>query len=187
MSKVEVVVLGVLRFKAMHGYELSQFVKNKRFDVWDNVKTPTIYKTLKKMEIKGYLISTTEQSQEKMNLIKIYGLTDSGETYFRKIIVKFFKEIEAPWDFWLGVSLINKSMTKKQFLKILETQKKKILELGSEHRNTCDGIKDSGKAFPYFFEIMGKKFCKLMHIELESLDQLIEETQKSDNDKNFLE
>jgi PadR family transcriptional regulator AphA len=74
------VILGLLREKPMHGYELHQRFQADLGRVW-NVGLSHIYALLKKLEEDGF-VQTTRQLQETRPPRLVYHITEAGQEAF---------------------------------------------------------------------------------------------------------
>lgn len=80
----ELLLLGVLRKKGMHGYELVEFI-DRNMGAWTDLKRPTTYFVLEKMAEAGWI--TFEEHQEGRRPIRrVYRLTPAGEAAFQELL-----------------------------------------------------------------------------------------------------
>lgn len=78
-------VLGLLAWRPMHGYEIHQYLQVSRTDLWANVLAGSIYHALKKMEEEGLVtVQATEQTGHRTRAI--YARTPAGEAEFRRLL-----------------------------------------------------------------------------------------------------
>lgn len=77
MTKVDLMVLGLLSDKPMHGYQLKRVLEEKNADLWSEVSTGHIYYTLKKLKKFKYVVEKTIRSGNRPPR-HVYSLTDGG-------------------------------------------------------------------------------------------------------------
>ena len=85
MNVTNLIVLGFLRMRPMHGYEIQQLIQQSRMDDWANVLSGSIYYALNKMEQDG-LIRAEAEVRTGNRLRKIYAITEEGEAQFREMV-----------------------------------------------------------------------------------------------------
>ena len=78
----ELLLLGLLRKREMHGYQLSEFMETHLAMFFD-IKKPTAYNLLGKMEKQGWVISREEQ-EGKRPPRRVFAITPEGETRFQE-------------------------------------------------------------------------------------------------------
>lgn len=84
MDDRKLLLLGLLRVQAMHGYQLHQFLE-EHLDFLPGLKAPTAYYTLEKMAAEGLVISHEEQAGNRP-VRQIYTITPAGEAEFRRLL-----------------------------------------------------------------------------------------------------
>ena len=85
MNVTNLIVLGFLRMRPMHGYEIQQLIQQSRMDDWANLLSGSIYYALNKLEQDG-LIRAEAEVRTGNRLRKIYAITDKGESQFRDMV-----------------------------------------------------------------------------------------------------
>jgi DNA-binding PadR family transcriptional regulator len=83
MSKL--IVLGLLRHKEMHGYEIQSIIQESRLDQWANVLSGSIYYSLNKMEEEG-IIEAVKEERTGARIRKIYAITDRGREEYMRLL-----------------------------------------------------------------------------------------------------
>lgn len=83
MSKL--IILGLLKNKPMHGYEIQTIIQVSRVDQWANVLSGSIYYALNKMEEEG-IIETVKEERTGARIRKIYGITAKGEEEYVNLL-----------------------------------------------------------------------------------------------------
>jgi DNA-binding PadR family transcriptional regulator len=80
MDERAVLLLGMLRLQSQHGYQLNEFIEQNLSRVTD-MKKPTAYKLLDRLEQEGAIISHLEQEGNRPPR-KVYAITEEGERLF---------------------------------------------------------------------------------------------------------
>ena len=80
----ELLLLGLLRQQAMHGYQLMEFIDHA-LSLCTNLKKPTAYFLLDKMAEAGW-ITQTESQAGRRPVRRVYGLTEKGEAEFQRLL-----------------------------------------------------------------------------------------------------
>lgn len=83
-------ILGLLqRFGPMHGYQIKKTISEQLAD-FTQIKLPTIYYHLEKMESNDLLSSSSEKSGERPQKT-VYNITDSGVNAFKELLGKLLE------------------------------------------------------------------------------------------------
>lgn len=82
----ELLLLGLLRMKDMHGYQLHEFI-NRNLASCTDLKKPTAYHLLDRMTAQGWLtVSDAESAEGNRPSRRIYQLTDAGEEAYQRLL-----------------------------------------------------------------------------------------------------
>lgn len=90
----ELLLLGLLRKREMHGYQLSEFMET-HLGLFFDIKKATAYNLLGKMEKKGWVTSREEQ-EGKRPTRRVFAITSEGETQFQELLRNAFPEYRRP-------------------------------------------------------------------------------------------
>ncbi|MCD6319156.1 MAG: PadR family transcriptional regulator, partial [Candidatus Desulfofervidaceae bacterium] len=93
--KLELILLGLLKDKAKHGYELKRLIEEE-IKPLTNVTLTSIYYTLEKLAQKGYLTFQREQEGHRPAR-RVYSLTPKGEKHLNKLLIRNFLLLERPF------------------------------------------------------------------------------------------
>jgi DNA-binding PadR family transcriptional regulator len=85
-------LLGVLNYSAMNGYEMKQFIDSSTAHFW-HAKLSQIYTTLKALEEEGLLHSHVEPQEDRPDR-RIYTITDAGRLSLRQWLEQPMTELE---------------------------------------------------------------------------------------------
>lgn len=123
-------VLGMLRTKAMSGYELQQLLQISEVDKWAGILPGSIYHALKKMDKEGLVkVANVESTGHRSKAI--YEITDEGEKEYRKLLVESFREpsVHLPVHLYTGLSMLNLPNHQAEPNDIVEAIEAQIQEL----------------------------------------------------------
>ncbi len=187
MNKSDLVVLGFLRHKSMYGYEIIQWLKKHHMDKWADVKMPSVYKAMQRLEKKGYI--SGEKVIEGNNPPRtVFSMTEKGREFLLEMLEHFMVKSENPHDFWIGICFLNQGFTKKKFLRILAERKQKMEKQIACHNQHIEQMKNTKKwkFMPFYIKTLMKMGTKMSTIESESLVELKKEAEKPENNVLFI-
>lgn len=98
----ELLLLGMLRFQAMHGYQLYEMI-DSHFGESIQIKKPTAYSLLKKMTDAGW-VSFVEEQAGNRPLRRVYTITETGEVIFQDFVRKSLADYK-PVDYLRSIAL----------------------------------------------------------------------------------
>ncbi|MBL8148212.1 MAG: helix-turn-helix transcriptional regulator [Anaerolineae bacterium] len=81
----ELLLLGLLRHGGLHGYRLNEFI-NRDLAYCTDLKKPTAYHLLAKMEERGWIVVLNEQQDGNRPPRRIYQITPAGEAVFQQFL-----------------------------------------------------------------------------------------------------
>lgn len=82
----ELILLGLLNRQQMHGYELHDFIETY-MQMCIDLKKPTAYYLLEKLEKKGHITQTEERHGNRPPR-RVYHLTETGKAYYQQLLHK---------------------------------------------------------------------------------------------------
>ncbi len=91
MSTIDLIVLGMLKDKAMGAYDIQKLVEYRNISKWVKISTPSIYKKTIQLEKKG-LIKGKNIKEGNMPEKVVYTLTNDGEEEFKRLMLKISDE-----------------------------------------------------------------------------------------------
>ena len=80
----QLLLLGMLRFEEMHGYQVDQVI-NAHLEPSFQLKKPTMYKLLNKMVDQGW-ITFREEQEGNYPVRRVYAITPAGEEAFQQLL-----------------------------------------------------------------------------------------------------
>lgn len=82
---VRLFVLGLLRERPQHGYELHRWLERSQTDVWADVLPGSIYHALRQMQKEGFIeVQATEHTGNRSR--SIYSITTTGREAFARFL-----------------------------------------------------------------------------------------------------
>lgn len=128
------ILLGLLRRKPMHGYEMQQLIQMSRLDLWANVLPGSIYYALNKMEDEG-LVRTLAEERTGARLRKIFGITEKGEEAFQEELKRSLvvPPHSVKSDFSVALALIE-GLPKEEALRLLSENLRSVRETRDQWR-----------------------------------------------------
>ena len=107
-TKIDLLLLGLLLDRPMHGYELYQQIQAEKIDTWFNVSMAGVYYSLGKLRDQG-LVAETRQRGGRSARKSIYRLTEDGRaTFFSAMESQALNREEVFLDYDLVIYLLNK-------------------------------------------------------------------------------
>ncbi len=87
------ILLGLLMGQSQHGYQINEFIERNLSTVTD-MKKPTAYATLDKLNQRGYIDIQLEQEGNRPTR-KVYSINESGRTYFFQLLLDNLSSAES--------------------------------------------------------------------------------------------
>jgi len=187
MNKSDLVVLGFLSRKNMYGYEIIQWLKTHHLDKWADVKMPSVYKAMQRLEKNEY-ISGKKIAEGNNPPRTVFSITKQGREFLIKLQHHFLSTGVDSKDFWLGISFMGDGFTQKDFSSILD---KRLINSEKHihfHKKHYDDLKNSGKweQLPFFIKILMKMGERMHEEDIKSLRELQTEAVKPENEIFFI-
>ncbi|QOR67965.1 PadR family transcriptional regulator [Cytobacillus suaedae] len=128
----KLIVLGLLRNKEMHGYEIQTIIQESRMDRWSNVLSGSIYYALNKME-NEQIIEVVKEERTGARIRKIYKITENGEQQYQQLLRENLKlqPHSLKSDFMLSLAMIQQ-LPKDEARSILEENLAQLNKLKAE-------------------------------------------------------
>ena len=175
MSKIDLVVLGLLQKRARHGYEIYTHATRQGLGNWLKVKKPSIYKALQRLEENGY-ISVQQILSGKHPPRKIYKIEPGGSDYFLQLLKDIFRDSDPAHrqDFWQALRFVEKKLTRAEFLQVIAYRKKLILgwQQGQQKKISEAMQQLPAEEISFVMPIMHQQFDSLVAVEIKTLEKL---------------
>jgi DNA-binding PadR family transcriptional regulator len=173
MSAVDLVILGILKRQSMNAYEMNKHIEDIRLKNWMKIGVPTVYQNLKKLTEKGYLSTDTVKTGNMPEKV-IYSMTDSGNSYFNELMVRFSKT-PSPIYFDFNAFLINLELVDKDHgISMLK-------DLRQYFQNSYGNLRKDQEAIqhpPMGGKAIMEQYDQLFHLMIDWSDNLIKAYEK---------
>ncbi|MDI6717360.1 MAG: DUF4388 domain-containing protein [Actinomycetota bacterium] len=121
-SKIDLMLLGLVLERPMHGYEINQIATSEPMQNWLDISRTTVYYALTRLKKQGLITEMVEKQYNKPDL-SIYRITEAGRKLFFDSLAKALAEQEKIFiDYNIGLFFINK-LTKEKAFDVLEQRK----------------------------------------------------------------
>lgn len=170
------ILLGLLRRKPMHGYELQQIIQTSRLDVWANVLPGSIYYALNKMEDEG-LVRTVAEERTGARLRKIFGITEAGEEAFQEELKRtlLVPPHSVKSDFSIAVALLD-ALPKDEVVRLLEENLRAVRQT-QEHWKVGQDLK-GGAGISAAVKLTFENTIERMELDVKYLEKMIDLVKK---------
>lgn len=162
----KLLILGLLRMNAMHGYML-----NAHIDAISPVslKKPTAYNLLDRMEQDGWIEYRGEATGDRQR--KVYSVTEAGERVFFSMLreqIARFKPSEAPG--LVGLSFLD-ALPQAEALELLRVRRRLILDYRQSLQPDDAGGEDPHSGS---YELPLRYARRVAELDIEFIDEVIE-------------
>lgn len=142
VSKVDLLILGLLLDRPMHGYEISQVIASEDISIWLTVSLTSIYYSLGKLRRNGFIVETVHRSETSPER-SVYHLTDRGRASFFDLLEKSLASAERPsFDFDLAAFFANR-LPRHKVAQLLEKRRSLLAEW---HAAVCATLAEADRA-----------------------------------------
>jgi DNA-binding PadR family transcriptional regulator len=131
LPKIDIMVLGLLAEKPMHGYEINQILTADEVRVWIDFARTSIYYSLNRLKKSGYVLETIERQSNKPEK-NVFHISKMGREVFISALKEALGESEKfDLSYYIGLFFISKLSTeeaisvltkRKEFLAKWESQ-----------------------------------------------------------------
>ena len=165
-------VLGLLKTKAMSGYEIQQLLIKSQSDSWAGILPGSIYHALKKMETEGLVeIDSIEKTGNRSKAI--YKITKDGDKEFDQLLVQSLQvsSVLLPSNLYTGLSFIQ-HLTKEEIIQSLQKQQL-FLQEELEKQKLGIEIKRNHMPMDEVTELLFQNVFKQYELQIELINNLI--------------
>lgn len=187
MSKAHMLVLGFLKEKPFHGYQIGQVVEQMHFPHGSGITLQAIYKAIQALQKSGKIVGS--ELREGSNPPKmVFHLNNKGRAYLRQLIVEFLSKSDHPGpDWWLALHFSRQLFTKEELLEIIGRRMAWLKEQGKRpnHGKLMEivGLKEHLPFVHKFAETLCKRYQKA---ELKTVQELLSAIHNGENDDFFI-
>lgn len=122
----ELLLLGLLRRKEMHGYELNEFIQ-RDLAACSDMKKPTAYFLLNKMAEQGWIVEESSQVGNRPPR-RTYRLTAAGEAAFQRLLRQNLAAYQPPaFPEDTGLAFLE-ALSRAEAQELLEARRQVLLE-----------------------------------------------------------
>jgi DNA-binding PadR family transcriptional regulator len=153
MSKNELVVLGLLNQKPMHGYQLHQEIERTGMELWAEVNLSSIYNTLNRLE-QSKMVRAKRERPGRMPERSVYHISKTGKEKLASLLEQVLRDNRIrPANLMLGIFFI-KGLPKRKALDCLGS---KVEVMEKLLQGLLKAEKDAGGSppFPWTFFMRG--------------------------------
>jgi len=125
MTKNELVVLGFLNQKPMHGYQLYHEIEKRNMETWAQVNLASIYNTLDRLR-KAKMVEAKKEKPGKMPEREVFHITPQGRRRLSFLVEEAITDPRMPENnFAVGVAFLF-GLSRKKALECLEVKKERL-------------------------------------------------------------
>lgn len=107
-SKVDLIILGLLSERPMHGYEINQILTSSEMALWVEVGRTTIYYSLSRLAKNGFITEIIEKQPDKPEK-SVFHITQQGREKFIEALTKTLGEQKKTYlDYNIGLFFVDK-------------------------------------------------------------------------------
>lgn len=174
-TKIDLLLLGLLLDRPMHGYELYQQIQAEGIDSWFNVSMAGVYYSLGKLRDQG-LVAESRQQGGRSARKSIYRLTEDGRAAFFAAMEEQATSREQVYlDYDLVIYLLNK-LPLQRAIALLDQHRTFLANQADELQATLAAERDDGR-FPLKLAILDHK-CRYLEMEQGWLADVIRDVQE---------
>jgi DNA-binding PadR family transcriptional regulator len=163
----ELLLLGMLRTQAMHGYQLHELI-NSHFGESIHLKKPTAYSLLNKMADAGW-VSFVEEQAGNRPIRRVYAITEEGEATFQRLVRQNLADYK-PADYLGSIALA--------FLDVVPPSE--AVGLLRQRRRSVESLRQATQSHDEHhgsMQLLIENQVRHLSVDLEWLDEVIERTE----------
>ena len=144
-TKTDLLLLGLLLDRPMHGYELYQQIQAEGIDVWFNVSMAGVYYSLGKLRDQG-LVAESRQRGARSTRKSIYRLTEEGRgAFFAAMEAQAASQEKTYLNYDLVIYLLNK-LPLQRATSLLEQRQAFLVEETRKVQTALAAEQDDGQS-----------------------------------------
>ncbi|MDD3984970.1 MAG: PadR family transcriptional regulator [Methanobacterium sp.] len=180
LSKISILVLGLLYKKPLNPYEITKLMESPEIRDWFPMNASSIYTTIKNLNKKGHIKG---EIQDKGNRKTIYSITKKGEKALKKSLELGLESYNIHTSYF-GISLFHICiLDKDQAIKLLE---KRIMDLEKIKFISADRVSRTSLKIPFYLKKLHKLNIQQIKTEIKITYELIEEIKNDDKWNSIL-
>ena len=167
----EIFVLGFLKIRPMHGYDIQQYLQFTYADYWADILPGSIYNALKKMTQKGWVeVARTEATGHRTRAI--YQITEAGEEALQTLLLEAWRKRPRVMPGTLYTALMFVSEVDKQDVVKAVDEQIEALEAELAETNRGEDIKMQSPDAPPYIQIVMANSRAHLQADLNMLREL---------------
>jgi len=175
VSKVDLVLLGLLSEEPRHGYDIKQEIKRRNMENWVGVTTPAIYKGLARLEAKKDLSAHSETSSAHPDRT-VYSITEQGRETIQRILHQSISELVHPFfPMLMGYGFAHLS-DKPTLLASLATRLERVRGLRKEVEEIHEHFEEA-ECYPETAMDIVQYYADLVEMEIKWLKRILAKTE----------
>ena len=191
MSRVDLVVLGLLTSQSMHGYKIVSFFEKRGLTFWTRIKTPSVYKALQRLEKQEFIVGKLKMENNNPPK-KVFTITKSGREKFMEILRHYLfckDQSISPHDFWNALRFVRHNISRSEFIRALENHENWLRQHCSQMRTKHTEALQKGRLnnLPFYAETLMEMMHEMSDLEIKTLAKMKQSALSADNDKDFAE
>lgn len=144
-TKIDLLLLGLLLDRPMHGYELYQQIQSEGIDTWFNVSMAGVYYSLGKLRDQG-LVAESRQRGGRSARKSIYRLTEEGRTaFFSAMEEQAVSQQQIYLDYDLVIYLLNR-LPLRRAISLLDEHRSHLAEQVQKAQHALAEEQDNGQS-----------------------------------------
>lgn len=188
MSKSELIVLGFLDYKPMHGYKIKKMIERHKLLSHGGIKMSSIYKAINRLEKRDHIEGKKEQKSNNPPR-SVFHITTQGKNYLREMVRTYLQKQPGPFsEFWLAVAFIDGNVTRDKFCEFMDERIEELKEILEDHEDLVKKVSEEEGDTPSFnIRNLMKMGCNMKENALKTLKQLRSDASKPENENVFLQ
>ena len=175
-TRIDLLVLGLLLDRPMHGYELYQQIQAEDIDAWFNISMAGVYYSLGKLRDQG-LVAESRQREGRSARKSTYHLTEEGRVaFFAAMEMQAASQDRTSLDYDLVVYLLNR-LPVQRAIALLQQRQAFLAGEAQRLQTALDAEQEQGSS-PLKLAIL-EHHCRFLQMEQGWLDDVIRDVRRS--------
>ncbi|MBN2171234.1 MAG: helix-turn-helix transcriptional regulator [Candidatus Krumholzibacteriota bacterium] len=179
MSRVDLVILGLLMEEPRHGYDILQQIDKRSMYHWIGVSTPALYRGLARLEGKRMLTAHKESGTNHPDRT-VYQITQTGKDHLQRLLVEALTELKPVFFDVVGGIGFAHNVPRDVLLDSLEERREKLRDLLS-HIDEAEAEVAATPHFPVTAREIPGFYRGYVEMQIAWLDRLLARVRKIRN------
>lgn len=173
ISRIDLMILGFLLERPMHGYEINQILSSDEMQSWVNLGRTTTYYSLAKLKKEGLVEEIVERQEDKPEK-NVYHVTEKGREEFFNALSQMLASTERLYfDYNVGLFFVNRLVRDKAS----EALKARLQFLEGWLIELKESMEEEKQLLPMTWKAVTEHTQVLVQREVEWLGKFIEEVE----------